>query len=311
MHFLDAAKELNLKNSAYKRAVHFYVKRAYVEDTKKADITTKYFVPKNRKKITAEVVVNEPGILAGIQEAEWFLKKLGIKVIKKSKDGSSIKSDEVIMKIQGSAYKILSAERTLLNLLQRMSGVATATNKLSSKLPKNIKLLATRKTLWGMLDKKAVAVGGGGTHRLNLNDAILIKENHLTLSSDLKKDLYRTIKKAKKARFIEIELENLNEIMDFIMIYNQIKKELKIKKQIVVMLDNFSPDTVKRAVSLLQKSPSDPTLAGAGKVLIEVSGGINEDNISKYAIKGVSAISSGAITGRAPNLDISLNIKNG
>ena len=98
-----------------------------------------------------------------------------------------------------------------------MSGVATATNSLSSELPNSIKLLATRKTLWGMLDKRAVAVGGGGTHRLNLNDAILIKENHLTLSSDLKKDLRRVFKKAKKAKFIEIEVEDLNEVMDFIL----------------------------------------------------------------------------------------------
>lgn len=309
---MDSAKELNLKNSAYKKAVELYVWEAYLDDVGKGDITTKYFVSKKRKKVIAEVITNESGILSGIQEAEWFLKKIGIKIIKtksllrgRSKDGASIKSGQVIMRLSGTAKKILMAERTVLNLLQRMSGVATATNKLSSKLPKNIKLLATRKTLWGLLDKRAVTVGGGGTHRLNLNDAILIKENHLTLSSDLKKDLRRVLKKSKKVKFIEIELENLSEVMDFITIYDQ----LKIKKQIVVMLDNFSPDTVKRAISLLKKSPSE-RLGRAGKVSIELSGGIDENNIKKYAIKGVSAISSGAITTKAPNLDISLNICN-
>ncbi len=298
MFFMDSSKKLNLKNSAYKKAVELYVWEAYLDDVGKGDLTTKYFVAKKRKKVIAEVVINEDGIISGIQEAEWFLKKFGIKIVKGSKDGASMKSGQIIMKLSGTAQKILMAERTLLNLLQRMSGVATATNKLSSKLPKSIKLLATRKTLWGLLDKRAVTVGGGSTHRLNLNDAILIKENHLSLSSDLKKDLRRAIKKSKKAKFIEIELENLNEVMDFVMIYDQLKKEFMIKKQIVVMLDNFSPDTVKRAVSLLKQS----------KVLIELSGGINEDNIDKYAIKGVSAISSGAITTKAPNLDISLNI---
>lgn len=295
---MNFAKELNLKNPVYKKAVELYVWRAYLDDVGKGDITTKYFISKKRQKITAEVVINESGILAGVQEAEWFLKKLGIKIIKKSKDGESIKSGQIIMDLNGPAHKILKSERTLLNLLQRMSGVATTANHLSSQLPKSIKLLATRKTLWGLLDKRAVTVGGGGTHRLNLSDAVLIKENHLSLSSNLKKDLRRVIKKSKKAKFIEIELENLNEVMDFIMIYDQLKKELTIKKQIVVMLDNFSPDTIKRAISLLKKSD----------VLIEVSGGINKDNISKYAIKGVSAISSGAITTKAPNLDISLNI---
>ena len=294
---MDSSKKLNLKNSAYKKAVELYVWETYLDDVGKGDLTIKYFVAKKRKKIIAEVITNEDGIISGIQEAEWFLKKLGIKIIKGLKDGASIKSGQIIMKLKGTAQKILMAERTLLNLLQRMSGVATATNKLSSKLPKSIKLLATRKTLWGLLDKRAVTVGGGGTHRLNLNDAILIKENHLSLSSDLKKDLRRAIKKSKKAKFIEIELENINEVMDFIMIYDQLKKEFTIKKQIVVMLDNFSPDTVKRAISLLKQS----------KILIEISGSINEYNIDKYAIKGVSAISSGAVTMKASSLDISLN----
>ena len=298
MFFMDASNELSIKNSAYKRAVQLYVMEAYLHDVGKGDITTKYFIPEKRKKIIAKIITNESGILAGVQETEWFLKQLGIKIIQSSKDGTSIKSGQVVMKLQGRAGKILAAERTLLNLLQRMSGVATATNNLSAKLPKKIKLLATRKTLWGLLDKRAVVVGGGGTHRLNLSDAVLIKENHLSLSPDLKKCLRRTIKKSKKARFVEIELENLDEVMDFIMVYDQIKKEIKIKKPIIVMLDNFSPDTVKRAVSLLKKS----------RVSIELSGGIDEDNIKKYAIKSVSAISSGAITGKAPNLDISLNI---
>ena len=292
--FLDAAKELTLKNSAYTKAVHQYVWQAYLNDHSKGDLTTQYFVPKKNRITEAEVVSKEPGILAGIMEAKWFLKKLGIRIIQQKKDGAKLKKGDVIMKLKGRADTILSAERVLLNLLQRMSGVATSTHHMSSKLPKNIKLLATRKTLWGDLDKRAVTVGDGGTHRLNLSDAVLIKENHIALTDNLRKSLKRVFKKAKKIKFIEIELENLKEVLEFV----KICKKLKYPKNLVVMLDNFKPTGIRKAVLVLKE-------VGA---LVEVSGGITENNIKTFALKGVSAISSGAITNKATSLDFSLNI---
>jgi len=131
MDFLNASKELRLSNSAYKKAVLFYVWEAYKHDLNSGDITTKYFLPNKSKAIVAEIVSNEDGILAGMEESEWFLNKLGIKILKKLKDGSPLKSGSVILKLKGPASKILASERTLLNLIQRMSGVATATKKMT------------------------------------------------------------------------------------------------------------------------------------------------------------------------------------
>lgn len=298
MQFLNASKELNINNSAYKKAVMFYVWEAYKHDLNSGDITTKYFLPNKSKIIIAEIVSNEDGILAGMEESEWFLNKLGIKILKKLRDGSPLKSGSLIFRLKGSVSKILASERTLLNLIQRMSGVATTTKKMSLKLPRSIKLLATRKTLWGMLDKKAVVVGGGGTHRLNLSDAVLIKDNHISLSSDLEKNLKNVLKKVQKVRFIEIELESSSEVESFLKIHKKLKSEFDFNQNIVVMLDNFTPANLKKVV---------PKLNRIG-VTIELSGGITESNVKRYNIKGISAISSGAITTKANSLDISLSI---
>lgn len=289
---LDASDQLTLSQPAYQQAVKFYVWQAYLNDMSGGDVTVHCFIRMKKEIVTAEIIAKESGLLAGMMESEWFLKKIGIRILQKKKDGASLKKGDVILRLTGRADKILGAERTLLNLLQRMSGVATATCRLASCLPKSIQLLATRKTLWGDLDKRAVSIGGGGTHRLNLNDAILIKENHIALSDE--KSFERALKKAGSVRFIEIELENLKQVTAFAAFYSLFKPI----RSLVVMLDDFKPADIKKAVSILLPL----------NVTIEVSGGINEKNIKKYAIKGVAAISSGSITNRAPCLDFSLNL---
>lgn len=291
---MDASKVLNLKDPHYKNVVRRYAWEAYLEDVANGDITTDLFVPNEKRKVCAEIISKDAGIFCGIHEAEWFLKKLNIRIIQKRKDGFKLKKGDWILKIEGRADKILACERTLLNLLQRMSGVATITNKLVQKLPKNIRLLATRKTLWGEMDKRAVSVGGGCTHRLNLSDAALIKDNHIALVNDFKK-FHTGFLKAKKLRFIEMEFSDLKEVQTFARHF-----EKAVSPKVVVMLDNFKPAEVKKAATALKKTG----------VLIEVSGGITEKNIKSYAIKGVSAVSSGAITNKAPSLDFSLNIIN-
>ena len=296
--FMNAKKELSLSNPTYKKAVQLYVWGTYKQDLFKSDSTTKYFLSRKKREIKAEITSNEIGVLAGVEEARWLLDRIGIKIIKCLKDGSVIKSGDVIMKISGSAHNILSVERTLLNLLQRMSGVATSANNLASKLPKEINLLSTRKTLWGQLDKKATALGGAFTHRLNLNDAILIKDNHLLLEPDWQKRFKILLKKNPKVRFIEIEVESREEAEDFLTFYKEIKSKLLKNQNIVVMLDNFKPISIKKIALKLKK---------AG-LIVEVSGGINIDNVKSYAISGVSVISSGAITMNANSLDISLSI---
>ena len=291
---LDNGNKLNLGQSAYKKAVRLYVWRSYLNDLSKGDVTTNTFIPKKRQIVTAKITAKELGVLAGVQEAEWFLKKVGVQMVRGKKDGARLKKGDLVMELQGRADKILAVERTLLNLLQRMSGIATMTRALSSELPKSIKLLATRKTFWGDLDKRAVSVGGGGTHRLNLNDAILIKENHIMLCGDFEKSLKKAFKKASRVRFVEVELESIDQVL----VFEKIAKELSLPKNVVVMLDNFTPLSIKKAVLILKSLD----------VLIEVSGGIDAKNIKKYTLKGVSAISSGAIINKADALDLSLLI---
>ena len=295
---MDAHAELNIKNKTYLKAVRFYVWEAYKMDNPGMDVSTKAFLGTGRRIIRAKIRANDEGILAGIQEAAWFLEKLGLKMIKARKDGTKIKKGDSVLELKGRASVILGAERTLLNLLQRMSGVATKTKKLSVRMPKGIRLLATRKTLWGLLDKRAVTLGGGGTHRLHLSDAILIKENHIALAANLKHSLKRTFKRSKKVRFIEIEFESPEEVKKFLTIYGRLKKLLREGDGIVVMLDNFAPKDVKKVIK---------PLAEAG-LFVELSGGISEKNVSRYNIAGISAISSGSITSQAPNLDFSLQI---
>jgi nicotinate-nucleotide pyrophosphorylase (carboxylating) len=298
MIFMDAQIELHPKNKAYFDAMHTYIWEAYEMDLPKTDVTTKSFLGRASKTIKAKIIANEDGVLAGIQEAEWFLRETGIELVKAKKDGAFVKKGTAVLEVMGKAGSILGTERTLLNLLQRMSGVATKTKKLVTKLPDSIKLLATRKTLWGLLDKRAVVLGGGGTHRLNLSDAILIKENHIALTKNLKKSLKSALKKLPKVRFVEVEFESLKQVEDFLEVYGKIKKVLKDQQEVAVMLDNFTPRDIKKVIKPLKE---------AG-VHVELSGGINEKNISRYNIGGVSAISSGAITTQAHNLDMSLNI---
>lgn len=295
MTIFDGSKSLIISNAEYQKALEFFVWQAYMLDLgKKGDLTTHTFIQNPDKNVSASLIAKESGILAGVQEAEWFLRKVGIKILKSKSDGDKLNRRDLVMELSGKALEVLAAERTLLNLLQRMSGIATATHHLKSILPKNIELLATRKTFWAELDKRAVAIGGGLTHRLNLGDAILIKENHMALSDGLTESLDMVLRRGKSVRFIEVEVESLKELKKLLSVLSGLPKS----KKLAVMLDNFTPANIRKAVELSKNSG----------ILIEVSGGINERNIKKYAIKGVDAISSGAITNKAKALDISLRV---
>ncbi len=298
MFFMDARNELDIKSKAYQEALELYVWDAYELDNPGIDVSTRAFLGYARQTVKAKIVSNEAGILAGMQEAEWFLKHLKLKLTKAKKDGAKIKKGTVVLEFSGRASTVLSAERTLLNLVQRMSGVATKAKRLSMKMASGVKLLATRKTLWGPLDKRAVTVGGGGTHRLDLSDAILIKENHIGLASNLRRSLKRSFRRSSKVRFVEIEMETVKEVEEFLVMHDELKKYLREGDAVVVMLDNFTPKDIKKVIKKL-------VMAG---IFVEVSGGINERNVSRYNINGVAAISSGAITTKADNLDLSLQI---
>jgi nicotinate-nucleotide pyrophosphorylase (carboxylating) len=234
--------------------------------------------------------------VAGIEEAIVLAETLGLKVAPDVADGQDIKSGQRLMQLSGDARTILTGERTILNMLSRMSGIATTTRRLTEKLQKadlKTRVAATRKTALGFLyfDKKAVMIGGGDAHRLNLDDMILIKDNHLVLAGSLENALKRAKENASFSKKIEVEITKPADAV----------KAAQLGADIV-MFDNFSPKQIKEAVALLKKA------GFLGKVLLEVSGGITEENLLDYAMAEVDLISMGALTHSAKALDISLEI---
>ena len=260
------------------------------EDVQSGDVTS-VLLPKN--KITSRIISREDGILAGVRFARdiFRLKGCNVKIIKK--DVVKLKPNQIILQVSGDARTILSCERTALNLLSRMSGIATQTNLLVSKIRKiNTKtnLYSTRKTAPGLrfFDKEAVKIGGGHKHRMSLNDMVMIKDNHLLVSNSME-DI---IKKARKQhKHVEVEAESQR---DAILAANSAAT--------IVMLDNFSPEQIKKTITALQKKKL------RNKVKLEASGGINSKNINAYAKAGVDMISVGSITNSVRGLDLSLEV---
>ena len=260
------------------------------EDIQGGDITS-VLLPK--KKIKAKIISRQEGVLAGIKFAGdiFRLKGCNVKIIKK--DGAKLKSNQIILQISGNAGTVLSCERTALNLLSRMSGIATHTNLLVSKIRKINKktsLYSTRKTAPGFryFDKEAVKIGGGHKHRMALDDMIMIKDNHLLVCNSIE-DIIKSAQKRHK--HVEVEVENQR---DAILAASS--------GATIVMLDNFSPVQIKKTIAALQKKKL------RNKVKLEASGGINSKNISAYAKTGVDIISVGSITNSVKGLDLSLEV---
>ena len=257
------------------------------EDIGKGDITSA-LLPK--KKISAKIISRENAIVAGVTYAKEIFKLKGCNVKILKKDGSKIKPNQVIMTVTGNAREILTCERTVLNILTRMSGIATQTNKLVKKIPSKTKLYATRKTAPGLryFDKEAVEIGGGKKHRLRLDEMVMIKDNHIVVENSL----LTLIKKAKrKYKKFEVEVENTT---DAILAANE--------GATIIMLDNFSPAQIKKTIETLKKRRL------RNRVLLEASGGINSKNIAKFGKTGVDIISVGSITNSVKGIDVSLEI---
>ena len=260
------------------------------EDVQSGDVTS-VLLPKN--KITSRIISREDGILAGVRFARDIFRLNGcnVKIIKK--DGVKLKPNQIILQVSGNARTILSCERTALNLLSRMSGIATQANLLVSKIRKinrKTKLYSTRKTAPGLrfFDKEAVMIGGGHKHRMSLNDMVMIKDNHLLVSNSME-DI---IKKARKQhKHVEVEVESQR---DAILAANS--------GATIVMLDNFSPEQIKKTITTLQKKKL------RNKVKLEASGRINSKNITAFAKTGVDMISVGSITNSVKGLDLSLEV---
>ena len=257
------------------------------EDIGKGDITSALL---DKKKISVRIISRENAIVAGTSYAKeiFKLKKCNTKILKK--DGSKIKPNQTIMTVTGDAKNILTCERTALNLLTRMSGIATQTNELVKKIPKKTKLYATRKTAPGLryFDKEAVEIGGGKKHRLRLDEMVMIKDNHIAVGESLPTLIKKTKKKHTK---FEVEVENTNDAV------------LAAKENAtIIMLDNFTPSQIKKTIKILK----DQKLRN--RVKLEASGGINIKNISKYGQTEVDIISVGSITNSVHGIDMSLEI---
>jgi len=257
------------------------------EDVGKGDITSALL---SKRKISVRIISRESAIVAGTTHAKEIFKLKGCNAKILKKDGSRIKPNQTIMTITGNAGMILTCERTVLNLLTRMSGIATHTNELVKKIPKKIKLYATRKTAPGLryFDKEAVETGGGKKHRLRLDEMVMIKDNHIAIENSL----LLIIKKAKrKYKKFEVEVENTSDAV------------LAAKEgATIIMLDNFSPAQIQRTIKVLKNQKL------RNKVMLEASGGINSKNISKYGKTGVDIISVGDITNSVKGIDMSLEI---
>ena len=266
------------------------VKLAIKEDLGKLGDITSNTVLTKRDKATFHFVSRAKGILCGINIAKIVYELLDDKIIFTSfkKDGDSIKKNEILAKVEGPAISLLTGERTALNFLTHLSGIATSTSMMVKLiLHTDTKILCTRKTTPGLrnIEKYAVKVGGGTNHRIGLFDAILIKDNHIAIAGSISNAL-KKVKKLKNRIKIEIEVDNLK----------QFKEAIKFNPD-VIMLDNFKINDLKKAVKLGQK-----------KVILEASGKIDYLNVAKIAATGVNFISSGWITHSSKSLDIGLDL---
>lgn len=265
-----------------------FIRMALEEDINSEDVTTNSVMP-HYKKGQVELICKEDGIVAGLQVFQRVFQLLDPKteVVFDVQDGEVVQKGQHMATVVGDIRVLLSGERTALNYLQRMSGIATYTNKVA-KLLEGTKttLLDTRKTTPCMriFEKYAVTVGGGSNHRYNLSDGVLLKDNHIDAAGSVKAAVLAAKAYAPFVRKIEVETESLE----------QVQEALEAGADII-MLDNMTPDMMAEAVKLID-----------GRAKTECSGNITKENIEKITAIGVDYVSSGALTHSAPILDISL-----
>lgn len=267
------------------------IKQALEEDIGKGDITTSAIVPEE-KEIEADIIFkSSDGLICGLPFVELLFNLLdkNIFIQFRVNEGQHIKKGDIIVHLQGKARLILAGERTALNILQHLSGIATLTNKFVEAVkPYSVKIMDTRKTLPNLryLEKYAVRIGGGHNHRFGLYDAILIKDNHIKIVGSIKEAVQRVRNKYGNDVFIEVETKNLKEV-----------EEALSSNVNVIMLDNMDIENLRNAVAIINK-----------KALVEVSGNVTLENVQQIASIGVDMISIGALTHSAPALDFSLKV---
>ena len=264
---------------------------AFAEDIGDGDHTTLCCIPDTAMG-KSRLLIKEPGILAGVEIARKIFHRFDpdLKMTVYIEDGTAVKPGDVAFVVEGRVQSLLQTERLMLNVMQRMSGIATMTHRYVKKLEGlHTRILDTRKTTPGMrmLEKEAVKIGGGVNHRIGLFDMILLKDNHVDFAGGIENAISRChdyLKAKGKDLKIEIEVRNLDEL----------KEVMRVGGVDRIMLDNFSPELTREAVKIV-----------GGKYEIESSGGITFDTIRDYAESGVDFVSVGALTHSVKGLDMS------
>lgn len=272
------------------KSVDILLNLAYSEDINEIDITTNNLIPPNESK-TAALIAKENGIIAGLQVAEMVFRKFDPNIEWKAfvNDGCCVNKGDTIAELSGSYCALLSGERIALNFLQRMSGIATLTNKFVKTVEgTNVKILDTRKTLPGyrFLDKYSVRVGGGTNHRIGLYDMVMIKDNHIQVAGGIKNTIEAIRPKIPISIKIEIETSTLE----------MVKEAIEAGADII-MFDNMSTEVMAKAVKLIDK-----------RAQTEASGNMSLQRVREVAETGVDFISIGALTHSVQALDISQRV---
>jgi nicotinate-nucleotide pyrophosphorylase (carboxylating) len=262
------------------------------EDVGAGDITSDNILRADMEAKAEIVCKSRFAIVCGLEEASMLFDICGCKSEILVKDGSKVVKGSVVMNVSGYARAILKAERTVLNIIMRMSGIATETRRMVD-LAKGVTILATRKTAPGLryFDKKAVVLGGGATHRMRLDDMVLIKDNHLVLVSDLGKCIRLAKKNVGSSIKVECEVRTKEEALAAV-----------AAEADTVMLDNFTPKQAQQTIRQIRR------MGLRNKVKIELSGGINQNNIRQYSRTKPDFISLGYITHSSKTIDFSLEI---
>ena len=267
------------------------IKEAFIEDLGDGDHSSLACIPSNTKS-KAHLLVKESGIVAGLEAVKLLFSFYGeFDFITLIEDGEKIEVGDVVFEVTGSARGILACERLALNIMQRMSGIATYTNKLVNLIDgTNASLLDTRKTTpnFRVFEKEAVRIGGGKNHRFALYDMIMLKDNHIDYAGGIEAALNKTNKYLKENnKYLKIEIE----VRDF----EELREALRVGGFHRLMLDNFTPEDTIKALSMIGDNYET-----------ESSGGITEGTIRSYAETGVDYISVGALTHQVKSLDLSL-----